>query len=115
MTRLADRMDELAAAFYRGLFEALPEVRSLFGTDMEAQGEKFTTMLAYLVRSLRQWSVVEPAARLSGSRHVGYGVTAAHYRVAGAALVSALGEAQARTGRRRPRQRGGRPTHFSPS
>jgi len=92
LTGLEDRMDQLAAAFYRRLFDAMPEVRSLFGTDMAAQGEKFTTMLAYLVRSLRQWSVVEPAARLSGLRHVGYGVTTAHYLVAGESLLGALAE-----------------------
>lgn len=92
MTALQDRREALAAAFYRRLFSALPEVRSLFGSDMAAQGEKFTTMLAYLVRSLGQWSVVEPAARLSGLRHAGYGVTTAHYRVAGESLLGALAE-----------------------
>jgi hemoglobin-like flavoprotein len=92
MTALADRMPQLAAAFYADLFGTAPETRAMFGSDLTAQGEKFTTMLAYLVRSLRQWTVVEPAARDSGRRHVSYGVATGHYQLAGTALINALAE-----------------------
>lgn len=89
---LEGRMDILASAFYRNLFEAAPETRDMFPADMVAQGEKFTTMLGYLIRSLRQWTVLEPASRENGRRHVGYGVTTAHYEQAGTALIAALAE-----------------------
>ena len=82
----------LASVFYRNLFQAAPETRPMFPADMAAQGEKFTTMLSYLIRSLRQWTVLEPMSRENGRRHVEYGVKTAHYEVAGNALVTALSE-----------------------
>ena len=92
MVALRDRMPLLATTFYDRLFTAAPETRVLFSTDMDVQGEKFTTMLAYLVRSLRQWTVLEPTSRDNGRRHSGYGVTVEHYRIAGLALVGAMAE-----------------------
>lgn len=92
MAALQDRMPALAATFYDRLFTAAPETRVLFSTDMDVQGEKFTTMLAYLVRSLRSWTVLEPTSRDNGQRHAGYGVTVEHYRIAGVALVGAMAE-----------------------
>src|SRR4051794_40373923 len=92
MADLADRMPLLAATFYARLFAIAPETRVMFPTDMQLQGEKFTTMLAYLVRSLRQWAVLDPTSRDNGRRHAGYGVTVDHYRLAGDALLAALAE-----------------------
>ncbi|BEP13052.1 globin family protein [Acidothermaceae bacterium B102] len=92
MADLQDTLPLLAATFYRQLFLAAPEARDMFSTDLVVQGEKFSTMLAYLVRSLRQWTVLEPASRDNGRRHAGYGVTVDHYEVAGVALLAALAE-----------------------
>ena len=92
MADLEDALPLLAAAFYRQLFTAAPEARAMFSTDLVVQGEKFSTMLSYLVRSLRQWAVLEPASRDNGRRHAGYGVTLEHYEIAGVSLLAALAE-----------------------
>ncbi len=92
LSQLDGQMPVLARAFYRNLFAAAPDTRALFTTDLTVQGQKFTDMLGYLVRSLRHWTTLEPAGRENGRKHVGYGVRTEHYEIAGKALIEALAE-----------------------
>lgn len=82
--------DQAAALFYGRLFEILPEVKPLFRDDMAEQGRKLMATLATVVNGLGNLELVLPAASALAKRHVGFGVTAAHYAPVGAALLWAL-------------------------
>ena len=81
-----------ADLFYDRLFEIAPEVRSLFPQDLGEQKKKLMTMLGTAVANLHKLETILPAVKDLGSRHKGYGVTAAHYAPVGAALLWTLGE-----------------------
>ncbi|MEM1385357.1 MAG: globin family protein [Pseudomonadota bacterium] len=76
--------------FYGRLFEAAPEVRSLFASDMDGQKVKLIATLGFVVEHLDRPEEIGPAARALAVRHVGYGVRAEHYAPVGAALIWAL-------------------------
>lgn len=93
---LASR-DDVAEAFYNRLFEIDPGVKPLFAnSDMRAQGDKLVQTLAVVVKGVDDLPRLIPALQALGRRHVGYGVTDAHYASVGAALIwtfnSVLGE-----------------------
>ena len=84
-------IEETAAAlFYNRLFELDPSLRRLFHTDMKEQGRKLMATLAVAVGGLDNLDTIVPAVRDLGSRHVGYGVEAAHYETVGDALIWTL-------------------------
>lgn len=83
--------DTAAALFYERLFETTPEVRPLFTGDMTEQGRKLTTMLNTVVTRIDDLEGLVPAVQDLGRRHVGYGVSAAHYDDVGEALLWTLG------------------------
>jgi hemoglobin-like flavoprotein len=89
--------DQAADLFYGRLFEIAPEVRPLFPEDLSGQKKKLMGMLATAVTNLHQVEKIIPAVQNLGRRHVGYGVTEAHYRPVGEALIwtldKGLGEA----------------------
>ena len=64
---------------------------------MKEQKVKLMSMLATAVNSLHQVDKIVPAVQDLGRRHVGYGVTAKHYKPVGEALLwtleKGLGEA----------------------
>ena len=82
--------DAAAELFYGRLFEIAPEVKPLFRNDMREQGRKLMTTLGVVVGSLKNLEAVLPAAKALAVKHVGYGVTAAHYEPVGAALIWTL-------------------------
>lgn len=82
--------DAAAGLFYGRLFEIAPEVKPLFRNDMREQGRKLMTTLGLVVGSLKNLEAVLPAAKALAVKHVGYGVTAAHYEPVGAALIWTL-------------------------
>ena len=82
--------DAAAELFYGRLFEIAPEVKPLFRNDMREQGRKLMTTLGVVVGSLKNLDAVLPAAKALAVKHVGYGVTAAHYEPVGAALIWTL-------------------------
>jgi hemoglobin-like flavoprotein len=82
--------DVAAGLFYGRLFEIAPEVKPLFRNDMREQGRKLMTTLGLVVGSLKNLEAVLPAAKALAVKHVGYGVTAAHYEPVGAALIWTL-------------------------
>lgn len=83
--------DGAAAAFYARLFELDPSLKSLFSqTDMKEQGKKLLAMIGSAVGSLDKLGDIVPAVQRLGKRHVGYGVTPAHYDTVGKALIDTL-------------------------
>jgi nitric oxide dioxygenase len=79
-----------AEMFYDRLFEIAPEVKPMFPADMAEQRKKLMQTLGYVVNGLTKLDTVLPAASTLAKKHVGYGVTAAHYAPVGAALLWTL-------------------------
>jgi hemoglobin-like flavoprotein len=82
--------NDIAASFYRRLFELDPALESLFNIDFTVQGAKFMEKLALAVKGLDDLDSMTPFVQLLGRRHRGYGVTAKDYDTAGDALLWAL-------------------------
>jgi hemoglobin-like flavoprotein len=81
---------QAADLFYGRLFEIAPEVRPLFPADLTSQKQKLMTMIATAVTNLHQVEKIVPAVQDLGRRHVSYGVTEAHYKPVGEALIWTL-------------------------
>jgi hemoglobin-like flavoprotein len=88
--QLARAAEEVAAAFYRRLFELDPTLRPLFQHDIALQGRKFMTMLAVVVRGLDALDRLLADVENLGRRHVAYGVSDTHYETVEAALLWAI-------------------------
>ena len=84
--------DSAAKLFYGQLFELDPGLRGLFRDDMVEQGRKLMTMINMVVMSLDNLAPLLGAVEDLGRRHVGYGVTEAHYDTVGSALLWTLGK-----------------------
>ena len=84
--------DTAASLFYGRLFELDPTLRALFRGDMTEQGRKLMTMINMVVTSLDNLAPLLGAVEDLGRRHVGYGVTDAHYDTVGSALLWTLGK-----------------------
>ena len=82
--------DAAAEAFYARLFEIAPDVRSLFASDLMAQGQKLMATLAVVVNGLNDIDALMPTVRELGARHADYGAEPAHYDAVGAALLWTL-------------------------
>jgi hemoglobin-like flavoprotein len=82
--------DDIAASFYRRLFELDPALEPLFTMDLKMQGTKFMEKLALAVKGLDDLDSITPFIRSLGRRHAGYGVTAKNYDTVGDALLWAL-------------------------
>ncbi len=82
--------DSGSIRFYEHLFEKAPQLRELFGDDIERQARMFIQSLNVIVGSL---SSTERAARVLkrlGEKHHGYGVETDHYSVMGTVLVATI-------------------------
>jgi len=83
--------DTAAQLFYNRLFEIDPSTRALFKTtNMAEQRKKLMHMLTVALQSLDKLEALVPVVENLGRRHVGYGVTAAHFESVGAALLWTL-------------------------
>jgi hemoglobin-like flavoprotein len=82
--------EQAAVLFYGRLFEIAPQVRTMFPADMTEQRRKLMVMLAAVVNGLGDLPSILPAASALAKRHTGYGATAEHYPVVGAALLWTL-------------------------
>lgn len=83
--------DKAAELFYGKLFELDPALKELFPEEMEEQGKKLMKMINTAVNGLDRLEEIVPAVESLGERHVGYGVTVAHYDTVGEALIWTLG------------------------
>ncbi len=84
--------DAAAQLFYGQLFELDPSLRSMFKGDMVEQGRKLMAMINMVVMSLDNLAPLLGSVEDLGRRHVGYGVTEAHYDTVGSALLWTLGK-----------------------
>jgi hemoglobin-like flavoprotein len=82
--------DAAAGLFYGRLFELDPSLRGMFKGDMAEQGRKLMTMINMVVASLDNLTPLLERVEDLGRRHVGYGVTDAHYDTVGSALLWTL-------------------------
>jgi len=83
--------DTAAQLFYGRLFELDPSLAPMFAkSDMAEQRKKLMQMITVAVRGLPRLDELLPAVQALGRRHVGYGVTDAHYDTVGAALLWTL-------------------------
>ena len=83
--------DDAAKLFYGKLFELDPALRPLFAhSNMVEQRKKLMQMITVAVRGLNRLDELIPTIEAMGSRHVGYGVTDAHYTTVAAALIWTL-------------------------
>ena len=90
VARLRPRLDRTADAFYRDLFECHPEVRVMFPDDMSRLRIKFADELSTIVRAIPDFPAFFETARALGTRHVGYGVRAAHFAMVRPSLLGAI-------------------------
>jgi len=81
---------DLGERFYENLFEAAPALRSLFAGDQAEQIMRFVEVLAHIVSNLRAADKITPILRDLGRRHLGYGVSPAHYATFKLALMKTL-------------------------
>jgi nitric oxide dioxygenase len=81
---------QAAVLFYDRLFVIAPEVKPLFRNDMAEQRKMLMATLAVVVNGLGNLGHILPVASVLAKKHIGYGVTAAHYASVGAALLWAL-------------------------
>jgi len=88
--RIAAIEDLAADLFYDHLFAIAPNLRQLFAADLSPQKKQLIQMIATAVDGLDDLGTIVPAVKALGARHVGYGVTAAHYAVTGEALLWTL-------------------------
>lgn len=79
-----------ADLFYGRLFEIDPSLRPMFRGNLDEQKAKLMHMLTLVVRGLNRLDQLVPAVQQLGRRHVGYGVTEAHYQTVAAALLWTL-------------------------
>ncbi len=80
--------ESAAAHFYERLFTVDPALRPLFAhTEPALQRRKLMQTLAMVVATLDDLRQLKPAMEALGRRHVGYGVTNAHYATVGDVLL----------------------------
>jgi hemoglobin-like flavoprotein len=78
--------------FYGRLFELDPELRPLFGDNLENQAAMFVTVLSVAVLGLVEQGFVPTSVRELGARHERYGVEEPSYATFGEALLWTLGQ-----------------------
>ncbi len=88
--KVAPNVDAVASLFYDRLFTLDPSLRPMFKADITEQGRKLMQIIAFAVNSLTNLESLVPHVQALGQRHVGYGVTQAHYQTVGSALIWTL-------------------------
>jgi nitric oxide dioxygenase len=82
--------DDVAALFYRRLFEIDPTLESMFPGNMADQRRKLMVMLTAAVKGLPRLDRLVPVLYDLGRRHADYGVDDRHYATVGEALLWTL-------------------------
>ena len=89
-TTIAPIADDVAALFYRRLFELDPSLERMFRGDMAEQRKRLMQMLTAAVKGLDHIERLVPVVQDLGRRHGTYGVTDAHYDTVARALLWTL-------------------------
>lgn len=87
---VAPLADDVAALFYRRLFEIDPSLQSMFKGDMVSQRRKLMVMLTAAVKGLPRLDRLIPVLQDLGRRHADYGVIESQYETVGSALLWTL-------------------------
>lgn len=87
---VAPLADDVAALFYRRLFEIDPRLQPMFKSDMAEQRRKLMVMLTVAVKGLPRLDRLIPVIQDLGRRHADYGVDDRHYETVGEALLWTL-------------------------
>ena len=87
---IAPIADDVAALFYRRLFEIDPSLPRMFRGDMAEQRRKLMQMLTAAVKGLDHLEQLVPVVKDLGRRHGTYGVTDKHYETVASALLWTL-------------------------
>lgn len=90
--RLLANPNEFSQRFYERVFEAAPEVRSLFSRDIGMQGEMLEHMLRGIVYALGRPEHLTMGLHSLGKRHVKYGVKPEHYTFIRGPLMETIEE-----------------------
>lgn len=85
----AGQHPDFAACFYDRLFAEAPQTAAMF-PDVGAQQQKLAEELGAMVSLLSDIPSLDARARDLGERHRGYGVRAAHYRIARTVMAETL-------------------------
>jgi hemoglobin-like flavoprotein len=80
----------LAVRFYDRFFEACPDARRLFPSDMEKQYLKLMDTIAALVGTLDNRALFESIISHTARQHARFGVTSSQLTAFGGALMSSL-------------------------
>jgi hemoglobin-like flavoprotein len=80
----------LAVKFYDRFFEACPEARRLFPSDMERQHLKLMDTIAALVGTLDNQALFQSIITHTARQHARFGVTSSQLNAFGDALISSL-------------------------
>lgn len=90
--KIAGHEREAGRLFYKRLFEIAPELRTLFGNDMDAMSEKLIHTLSIAVGMLSEPKALEVVLVSLGRRHRNYGARDEHFQKVGEALIWMLEE-----------------------
>lgn len=82
--------DTAGALFYKNLFEADPQLESLFKGNLKQQAKKLMHMIDAAVGKLDDLPTLVPILEDLGARHGSYGVVPAHFETVGGALLRTL-------------------------
>ena len=80
----------LAVKFYDRFFEACPDARRLFPSDMERQHLKLMDTIAALVGTLDNQALFQSIIAHTARQHARFGVTSSQLNAFGDALISSL-------------------------
>ena len=89
---LLETEPSLADRFYARLFQAHPQLRSMFPKDMANQKRKLLDTLNLVIENLHSPQTVRPRLQKLGESHIGYGARPEHYPLVMGALLGAMGE-----------------------
>ncbi|MQY24035.1 FAD-binding oxidoreductase [Nocardia macrotermitis] len=82
--------ERLVSAFYAHMFGENPRLRELFPPAMDMQPKRVMTAVQFVLDHLEDWDRAQHFLEQLARDHRKYGVEAAHYDIAGRALVAAF-------------------------
>jgi hemoglobin-like flavoprotein len=90
--RKVSAMDPIVVGnmFYTHLFEANPQLKTLFRHPMEDQSQKLFAMIGYVIAKLEMLDDIVMEVKKLAKRHVHYGVKESHYTLVGQSLMWTL-------------------------
>jgi len=90
MAKLKAEAAPASTDFYDKLFRIAPDLRPMFGDDMEGQGMKFMSTLAVIVDAIDDEDALSDHLTRLGQGHSAFGVRAEHYTPLRQALIETM-------------------------